>query len=366
MKELDTLIRERNIPDALTLNSGRRVADIKDFEKRRGELRKILSEEIYGYIPPIPDHVQVELLDEDDIFCAGKAPLRTYELKCSFGDKTESFKFYSVIPKNATRLPAFVMINFRDSVPDKYLPSEEIADRGYAVFSFCYNDVTKDNGDFSDGFAALFSGRRRRKNSPGKIAMWAWAAMRIMDYIETLDCIDCDNVAVIGHSRLGKTALLTGAFDERFKYVISNDSGCSGAAISRGKGGETVSRITEVFPYWFCPRYTDNAPDFEKLGYDQNFLLALSVPRHLMIGSAEEDLWADPVSEFLCLYETNRVYSLYGMKGLITPDSIPPAKCDLGKGDALYHLRHGKHYFSREDWISYMDYIDSILGRKQR
>lgn len=364
MSRLDDLIKERNIPDALADAGGKKITTTEDFREHRDKLKRILAEEVYGYIPPAPEHMDVEEKSVDEVFCAGKASLYELVFHVTVGGVTKSFPVRAVIPKNATRLPAFVMINFRSEVPDKYLPSEEIADRGYAVFSFNYKDVATDDGDFTAALAPLFTPKKRALSSPGKIAMWAWAAMRVMDHIETLPMIDRENVAVIGHSRLGKTALVAGAYDERFKYVISNDSGCTGAALTRGKGGESVSRITEVFPYWFCPRYVANAPKYDTRGYDQNFLLALSVPRHLMIGSAEEDLWADPVSEFLCLYETNRVYDLYGMKGLVTPDVIPAAKTVLGEGDALYHVRHGMHYFSREDWLAYMDYIDAKIGKK--
>ena len=364
MSKLRELIADRSIPDALMSARGKAITSKEEFEKHRSRLKKVLAEEVYGYIPPTPDHMHVEEQKVDEVFCAGKAPLRELVFHVTVGEVTKTFPVRAVIPKNATRLPAFVMINFRSDVPDKYLPSEEIVDRGYAVFSFNYEDIATDNSDFTTALAPLFTPKKRALASPGKIAMWAWAAMRVMDHIETLPEIDHENVAVIGHSRLGKTALVTGAYDERFKYVISNDSGCTGAALSRGKGGESVSRITEVFPYWFCPRYVANAPIYDTRGYDQNFLLALSVPRHLMIGSAEEDLWADPVSEFLCLCETNRVYELYGMRGLVTPDEIPTAKAVLCDGDALYQLRQGMHYFSREDWLAYMDYIDSKIGRK--
>lgn len=364
MSRLCDLIKERSIPDALVDARGKKITEKQELERHRERLKRILAEEVYGHIPPAPEHMDVEEVSVDEVFCAGKAPLRELLFHVTVGGVTKSFPVRAVIPKNATRLPAFVMINFRSDVPDRYLPSEEIVDRGYAVFSFNHKDVATDDGDFSTGIAPILSPGRRALASPGKIAMWAWAAMRVMDHIETLPEIDHGNVAVIGHSRLGKTALVAGAYDERFKYVISNDSGCTGAALSRGKGGESVSRITEVFPYWFCPRYVANAPVYDTRGYDQNFLLALSVPRHLMIGSAEEDLWADPVSEFLCLYETNRVYELYGMTGLVTPDEIPTAKTVLGKGDALYQLRHGAHYFSREDWLEYIDYIDAKIGRK--
>ena len=363
---IEKLLKERNIPDALTFKSGKEVKSIADFEKRRVELKKILEDEIYGVMPPKPDHLEVKVVSEDIVFCAGKAPLRKYEAICTVGEHKFTIPFYSVIPKSEKPLPAFIHINFRDSVPDKYMPSEEICDRGFAVFSFCYNDVSVDDPDpnkLRDKTAKYLMPPRRTKTSPGKIALWAWFAMRIMDYIEELDYIDKDNVAVIGHSRLGKTALVAGAFDERFKYVISNCSGCSGAAITRGKIGESVQRITSFFPHWFCKNYLDNADDFESRGFDQNFLMALSVPRHVLVGSAEEDLWADPTSEFLCLAETNRAYALYEMRGLVHNDEVPAPGTVLSDGDASYHHRHGKHYFSREDWLVYMAFIEKNMKK---
>ena len=99
------------------------------------------------------------------------------------------------------------------------------------------------------------------------------------------------------------------------------------------------------------------------LPYDQNFLAALSVPRHLIIGSAETDEWSDPESEFLCCASTTPAYNVYGMKGLVYGDEIPKAKTVLGEGEALYQIRKGNHYFSREDWLVYMEYIDKQLGR---
>ena len=365
MGKIEKLINERRMPDALLMNNGKRAATPEEFLARREEIKEILAEREYGVIPPAPKKMKVEITERDDIFCAGKAPLE--KLLFTFEDesgKEYSFPAYAVVPAGKTNIPAFVHINFRSAVPDKYMLSEEIADRGYATFSFCYQDVAKDSDDFRSGIAPFLGGKRKRKNSPGKIAMWAWAAMRMMDYIMTREEIDKDNVAVIGHSRLGKTALVAGGYDERFKYIISNDSGCSGAAISRGKGGESVKRINEVFPFWFAKRYNENADNFEECGFDQNFLLTLSVPRHIMIGSAEEDLWADPISEFLNLASMKEAYSIFGKRGLVHKNRIPTAKAFLGEGDALYQIRHGMHYFSREDWSAYMDYIDSVRAKK--
>ena len=358
MDFVKTALEERKVPDALISKRGAKVKTPTAMQKRREEIKKILMDEEYGVLPPKPLHMKV---DEDKgipNFCAGKVISKTVKLTFNNGKKEFSFPVMATIPKSEKRVPAFIHINFRKSVPDRYEPTEEITDRGFAVFSFCYEDVALDNGDFKSMCAGCLSPSRRAKNSSGKIMMWAWAAMRVMDYVESLSEIDKDNVAVIGHSRLGKTALVTAAFDERFKYAISNDSGCSGAAISRDKEGETIENITYRFPYWFCPRYKENTDPHQK-NYDQNYLLALIPPRHLMVGSSKEDLWADPKSEFLCCAATNSVYGIYGMDGLIYGDGYPEAKTVLDKGDALYQIRHGLHYLSREDWQVYMDYIDS-------
>ncbi len=138
------------------------------------------------------------------------------------------------------------------------MPSEEISDNGFACFSFCYEDVTRDNADFTDGLASLlYPGGKRGPSDPGKISIWAWAAIRAMDYIMTLDCIDHKNVGIVGHSRLGKTALWAAANDERFSFCFANESGCSGAALTRGtpEEAEHLQQICKTFPYWFCERY---------------------------------------------------------------------------------------------------------------
>lgn len=361
MKAIEKMLAERELPEILKMNNGTPVTSAEQFEARRKEIKRILQEKEYGKIPPRPDHMSVDIEKCEDSSCAGKSILRKLKFNCELGSKSFSFPATSVIPVAEGRHPAFVHINFNPNIPDKYQPTEEIIDHGYAVFTINYLDVTSDDGDFKNGCAPFLCPSRRAKSAPGKIAMWAWAAMRVMDYIQTLDCIDVDNVAVIGHSRLGKTALVAGAFDDRFKYVISNDSGCSGAALSRGKIGESIATITRVFPFWFCPAYTDEAPACDSFDFDQHFLMALSAPRHLLIGSAEEDLWADPKSEFLGLAAVNEVYALYGMKGLVHSDEVPTPVAFLGDGDSCYHVRHGKHYLSREDWLAYIRFIDSKI-----
>ena len=235
-----------------------------------------------------------------------------------------------------------------------------MVDNGFAVFSFCYNDVTMDNGDFTDGLAGvLFENGQRKANDPGKIAMWAWAAHRVMDYAQTLgDVLDLECGIVCGHSRLGKTALLTGATDERFKFAYSNDSGCSGAAITRQKGGETVEKICNKFSYWFCENYLKYINNEDSMPFDQHYLLSSVAPRFACVGSASEDLWADPVSEMLNCVASSSAFK----NGFVYEDRLPEIGDHFFKGDIGYHLRKGLHYFSREDWLRLIEFVNIHRG----
>ena len=355
------LLNERNLPSLLVMKDGTEVKTPEDFEKRREEIKTVLQEKEYGMIPPRPDHMRVEILNEVPSFAAGRAVLRKLKMIFEVGEKEFSFIAHSIIPKAEGPHPAFVHINFFPEIPNKYQPTESIINRGYAVFTFNYKDVASDDDDFTNGVAPYLVKSRRRSNSTSKICLWAWAAMRMMDYIEALPEIDKDNVAVIGHSRLGKTALVAGGFDERFKYVISNDSGMSGAAVTRGKVGEDAPTITRVFPFWFCPWFINHADKSDKHEFDQHFLTALTVPRHLMVGSAEEDVWADPTSEFLGALAVNEAYKLYGMDGLVHGDELPKAEVPLSEGDSHYHMRTDAHYLSIRDWDYYMNFIDRFV-----
>lgn len=178
-----------------------------------------------------------------------------------------------------------------------------------------------------------------------------------MDYACTVPEIDHDRIGVVGHSRLGKTALLAGALDERFFCAFSNDSGCSGAALARGTKGETVGKIYQNFPYWFCEKYGTYAEQEDTMPFDQHFLLAAIAPRRVYVASASQDCWADPENEYLSCIAAGEYYRNMGLKGFIRPDRDPvPGDC-FGEGEIGYHLRAGTHYLSREDWGHFMEYM---------
>ncbi len=352
---IEKMLAERSLPELLRFQDGTPVTG-ENWNDRRAELITLLTEE-YGTLPEKPESLTFQTLRAEKNFCAGKADLLKTGISCGYADgRTFSFPVYSVIPHNEKVLPSFVLINFHPDVPSRYLPSEELCDLGYAVHSFCYADVTSDDEDYENGLAALFCGKDNNTER-GKIALWAYAAQRVLDFALTLPKTDSKRVAVVGHSRLGKTALLCGGLDERFSAVISNDSGCSGAALSRDKSGETIRTITEHFPYWFKESFRQYADRETSMPFDQHFLLALTAPRKLFIASAALDAWADPDSEFLAAAAVSPVYELLGKKGLPHSGKLPEDNELLIGGNVGYHRRTGTHYLSRDDWQAFSEFL---------
>ncbi|MBQ7338551.1 MAG: hypothetical protein IJW40_08905 [Clostridia bacterium] len=328
--------------------------------RSREEMLDLLQREEYGYLPSLPDTLTWENSTVLSNFCAGKATLQKLSLTVTVKANTFTFPVYAAIPTANGPHPFFLHINFRDDIPDRYMPSEELIDHGFAVLSFCYKDVTSDDGDFSNGLAALFyPDGKRGATDAGKIALWAWAAQRVMDYAVTDSRLDTSCAIVCGHSRLGKTALFAAATDERFAFAHSNNSGCSGASLARGKcsGGERIADICRNFPYWFCENYLRYVDREDALPFDQHALLACLAPRYVSVASAAGDIWADPTGEFLCCVAASEAYRAYGLDGFICEDRLPTIGDAYHKGHIGYHLRAGTHYFSREDWLQLIAFI---------
>ncbi len=328
------------------------------WSERRKELLEILQNELFGHSPDAPKCVNAKIEDFDKTICTGYAKQQKITLSFETEKGEFSFDFDLILPKTEKKVPVFVNIRFiKEFYSHRTPPIEEIVDNGFALASVCYKNITSDDENMQDGLAKMFT------SDWGKIGMWAWATSRIIDYLQTRDEIDSKNIAVIGHSRLGKTALWCSAQDSRVRLVCANDSGCAGAAYERVKHGnaETTKAIVEKFPYWFCKNYKKYADNADKMPFDQHFLIALCAPRNVCIGSADEDFWADPYSEQLSCIAASPAWEIFGKQGFVGQTSPAKSGDNFDKGCIGYHLRKGVHFLSRTDWCVYIDYFKKLL-----
>lgn len=360
--DVEKELLKRNIPDLFSFASGGAVNE-KNADKRRAELLTMLQKEEYGFIPEACGKTDFEVIKLDDTRrCAGKAIYKEVKIGFDVASGHFSFVFRLMLPKSEKKVPFVVALNFREGIFDEYLPTEEIIDRGVGIGTFCYKtDITSDDANFSDKLAGIIypDGERHGKEECGKISMWAFCASRALDYIlqNESESVDEKQIAVAGHSRLGKTALFAAACDGRFACAYSNNSGCSGAALSRGKIGESIKVITEAFPHWFCPGYSEYAEREDEMPFDQHFLLAAIAPRKVYVASAVEDTWADPLSEYLCCCAAGKFWRLYSEEDFPYANRIPEPGDKICGKNIGYHIRSGVHYWSRYDWNAFLDFF---------
>ena len=366
------------------------ISSLRQWERvHRPAIYDFFEKEVYGRMPEKQVPIRYELLSEGEAL-GGKAVRR--EVAMHIEGMATPVPILMYIPAAAEgAVPAFLGMNFKGNHqinPDPEItisvnapkgeelgsdpergaatsrwPLELLMDNGYALVTIYRGDVDPDFDDgFQNGVHPLFYAEGQSSPAAeewGTIGAWAWSLSRVMDYLETDKGIDAERVAVIGHSRLGKTSLWAGATDPRFAIVISNDSGCGGAALSMRKHGETVEVINKNFPHWFCDNYNKYSNNEEALMVDQQGLLALIAPRPLYVASAVEDDWADPEGEYLSALYASPVYELYGKKGLASP--MPAVDSPMMEGDVAYHIRKGGHDINLYDWTQYVKFADKYF-----
>jgi len=385
------------LPDPLIFNNGQPVKNKQEWKSRRAELIKIFENEVYGKTPAGKVQVSSALLSEDAGALGGKAVRREIQLRLIKDGEEVLINVLLFLPKLKERVPLFLGYNFngnhtisndkdieitkswvRNNVASGITvnqsiesqrgsdlsswPVSEIIGRGYGVATLYYGDVDPDFDDgFQNGINRLFH-EKRDASSWGSIAGWAWGLSRVMDYLEKVKEVDPKQVIVLGHSRLGKAALWAGVKDQRFAIVVSNESGCGGAALSKRIYGETVGRINNSFPHWFCENFRKYNNKEEELPVDQHELLALIAPRPLYVCSAVEDQWSDPKGEFLSCVAASPVYRLLGTEGFPGKD-FPELQQPI-LGTIGYHIRSGKHALKLYDWSCFMNFADEHFKKR--
>ncbi|TDB67572.1 acetylxylan esterase [Arundinibacter roseus] len=364
-----------NLPELLRTESGERVKNKADWQNaRRAEVVKLFEDNVYGQVPKELDSLRFYTKKVQKGVMNGTATLKEVDIQAYRGGDFVTIRLVLFIPDNTPIAPpVFLLINHRDTtnmdptrkVKMEFWPAEEIIQRGYAVAAFHVADVAADNKNtYDQQVLRLYPDQKQAANGMRAIGAWGWGASRVMDYLVTDAAIDPQRVAVVGHSRGGKAALWCGAQDERFALTISNDSGCTGAALSRRMVGETVKVINTNFPHWFSQVYKTFNDREKELPVDQHMLIALMAPRAVYVASASEDAWADPVGEFLSVKYAEPVFKLFGLSPLPTATQPTIGKAVVSQ-TLGYHLRPGGHGLTLFDWERYMDFAD-VYFKKTR
>lgn len=389
----ESLVPDYTLPDVLTSINGEKIATAFDWvHTRRPELLQLFKNEMYGSLPPRPAISEFETLSVKNDALNNTAIRKEIKLSFSMPDgRKHSFVMLLYIPQNAEKpVPVFLGLNFKgnhncttekDVIPSGYLLNGELAENerssqpdrwlfeetvklGFASATVCYHDIYPDDpapDSWRKSIYNLFFADETDEKfhtHASAISAWAWGLSRMLDCLESEKLIDCSKAFVHGHSRLGKTALWAGANDTRFKLVISNNSGCCGAALARRDFGETVEIITHYFPHWFISSFTQYANNEKSLPFDQHCFVSLIAPRYLAIGSAEDDLHADPQGEFLSGAHAGAVYKLFGMNTYGT-DAPHPVNSRI-TGPVSYHIRSGGHDQILPDWQHYWEIAKNI------
>ena len=391
------------VPEILTSFKGEKISSTNDWaKKRRPELLRFFQEQVYGKVPGILDDFSFKVLEHSNRAINGKAKRKQVQLTFDRNGKTLRFTILIYTPIKVAKAPIFLGYNFYGNhtvgsdehviiskawarnneafeieehtlteksrgVRSSRWAIEKIIDGGYGLATIYYGEVDPDKHDFSDGVHQLLykKGQDEPKNDEwGSIAGWAWGLSRAMDYFSMDSDVDASQVIVFGHSRLGKASLWAGATDTRFAGVISNNSGCGGAALSKRRFGETIAVINNSFPHWFCKNFRSYNNNEDALAVDQHQLMALIAPRPLYVASAQEDQWADPYGEFLSTHYVTPLYHLFGKEG-ITSNKMPETNAPI-QNTVAYHIRTGKHDVTDYDWEQYISWAKKFVAGSKK
>ena len=363
------------LPDPLILSNGKAVRDAAMWRtQRRPEILRLYETEIYGRIPPTAPKVKWALAATSSEAQQGQALMKRIVGKIGDAAEAPEIRLNLYTPVSAkTPVPVILLLNFRSNDPTQAEVekspadppvSEEIIARGWGFATLGYKDIQPDRADaLTEGVIGIAAkGRERAPDEWGAISAWAWGLSRVLDYLETDKLVNAKQVAVFGHSRLGKTVLWASAQDERIAAVYSSCAGEMGSALARRDYGETVDDMGQNFPYQFAGNFQKWVGHWNDMPVDAHMLIALIAPRPVFITGGTQDQWADPKGEFLAEVAAGPVYRLLGKEGVGT-DQFPPVDTPVISGDLAWHYHTGGHAATKADWEVFLQFLDKYFKR---
>jgi hypothetical protein len=368
----ESKVKPYKLPEVLKTVGGKEISSVKDWENiRRPEILKLFENNVYGQVPQDFERISFEIKNEDKDAMNGAATLKEVAITVFRKQKNVTINLLLFTPNRIKKeVPVFLVINHRGIRTmdvtrvnkNDFWPAEEVIEAGYGIAGFDVIDVAPDDkANFQKGVMELYPEQLEMNNGMRALSAWAWGASRAIDYFETDSSVDAKKIITVGHSRGGKASLWTGAQDKRVSIAISNDSGNSGAALSRRNFGESVKNILR-FTHWFCPNYKQYADNEDMLPVDQHMLLALMAPRGVYVASAAEDLWADPKGQYLSLLEAQVAYNLYGIKHNFSTE-MPEVNKQIIQSHAGFHNREGKHNMTSYDWQQFIKFANFYFAQ---
>jgi len=342
LPEADALPSVPELPDPLVMRDGTRVTTAEQWRERREELKALFEHYMYGHFPPAPGKVAGRVVREEK---DGAATVRMVRLSFGPGGRF-SINLSMVIPPGKGPHPVVLYLFRGNQLPPdgKMADWDVLVERGYIAASYANGDLVRDDVAVKDSDLAGYEWA-----DWGVLAAWAWGLHRCVDYLETVEEAASDKIAVSGHSRRGKAALLAAAFDERIALAAPSGSGTGGTEASRF-AKEGIAEITRKFPQWFARRLKTFGDCVERLPVDQHMLMALVAPRACLSKDALGDNWVSPEGVQRAVLGALPVYRLLGSG-------------ELGERLGL-HFRAGKHDITREDWGVILDFCDqTLLGK---
>ena len=412
----ETKVQPYTLEDPLVFTDGTKVENAVDWSRRRREILDIFSKEMYGKEPPLPETLDIKVVDEK-ISCAGFAIRKRFRMGFKKDGSGPKIDWILYRPRHAKGpVPVIVFLNYRgnheltndpdvkptsgwckssartdghrasertrgamtDPASNSYLPMNSILARGYAVMSACYCEVSPDpinpawgekefpQDTFSyTGVFDLWPKRNPKGESEiSSMGAWAWALSRAVDYVHTDSSLDSNRIVATGCSRLAKAALLASARDERIAVCVPVQTGGGGCPLSKRNYGETVQVLMLSFSHWFCKAYGKYAKEpWNTLPFDQHLLLASIAPRALLV-LGFDNRWYDPKGEYLAVKAASPVWEFLGAGQF--PDKPFPEAFDLScvGGGIGYAMRSEEHGISAWDWKAMLDFADASFASK--